>query len=142
MTKRILLTGATDGIGLETAKKLVSLGHHVLLHGRNGAKLNAVEQELMTAFSNAQVESYTADLSRMSEVVSFAKAVLEKHDRLDVLINNAGVFNTANPITRGWARYPFRREHDCPVSTYPTASSVVAKLWKSDQPLVGRSGAS
>ena len=39
MQKTILVTGSTDGIGLETAKMLVSQGHHVLLHGRNPSKL-------------------------------------------------------------------------------------------------------
>ena len=43
MQKTILITGATDGIGLETAKMLVSLGHHVLLHGRNPRKLEEAE---------------------------------------------------------------------------------------------------
>jgi short-subunit dehydrogenase involved in D-alanine esterification of teichoic acids len=46
MQKTILATGSTDGIGLETAKMLVSLGHHVLLHGPNPAKLEKVEKTL------------------------------------------------------------------------------------------------
>ena len=46
--KTILVTGSTDGIGLETARMLVSLGHHVLLHGRNPAKLEETERALST----------------------------------------------------------------------------------------------
>ena len=46
MQKVILITGATDGIGFETAKILVEQGHHVLLHGRNPQKLKDVEQKL------------------------------------------------------------------------------------------------
>ena len=46
MQKTILITGSTDGIGLETARMLVSQGHHVLLHGRNPAKLEEVEKTL------------------------------------------------------------------------------------------------
>ena len=46
MQKTILVTGSTDGIGLETAKMLVSQGHHVLLHGRNPTKLGAAEATL------------------------------------------------------------------------------------------------
>ena len=46
MLKTILITGATDGIGLETARMLVSLGHDILLHGRNMEKLEKVEKEL------------------------------------------------------------------------------------------------
>lgn len=99
MKKQILLTGATDGIGLETAKRLISLGHRVLLHGRNAAKLDEVQSSLTSLSPGAQTEIYVADLSRMSEVESLAKAISEKHDRLDVLINNAGVFVSSKPLT-------------------------------------------
>ena len=47
MQKTILITGSTDGIGLETAKLLVSQGHHVLLHGRNPKKLEQVQKTLL-----------------------------------------------------------------------------------------------
>ena len=76
MMKKILLTGATDGIGLDTAKILVQQGHHVLLHGRNAAKLAAVEQEL-AALNAGPVESYVADLSGMADVLAMAQAVAE-----------------------------------------------------------------
>ena len=99
MAKRILLTGATDGIGLETAKSLVSLEHHVLLHGRNAAKLDKVERSLTALWQHAHIEGYVADLSRMSEVESLAKAVSDKYKSLDVLINNAGVFVAPDPVT-------------------------------------------
>ena len=46
MSKTILITGATDGIGLETAKILLKKGHHVLLHGRSADKLKRVESDL------------------------------------------------------------------------------------------------
>lgn len=99
MQKTILLTGATDGIGLETARMLVSLSHTVLLHGRNPAKLEKVEKTLATLPDSGRVESYVADLSRMDAVEALAKAVAEKHARLDVLINNAGVFGVPDAIT-------------------------------------------
>lgn len=100
MEKRILITGSTDGIGLETAKVLVSAGHHVLLHGRNSTKLDAVEKELAVLPGAGQVESYVADLSRTVGVEMIAKDVISKHDRLDVLINNAGIFRTSESTTR------------------------------------------
>ena len=98
MQKVILITGSTDGIGLETARKLLSQNHHVLLHGRNPAKVQKVETTLSQL--PGRVESYVADLSRMSDVKALAKAVTEKHDHLDVLINNAGVYLMPNPITK------------------------------------------
>ena len=99
MKKTILVTGATDGIGLETVKMLVSLGHTVLLHGRDRSKIARVEKELSGLVEKAGVESYVADLSRMADVENLAEAVVAKHRELDVLINNAGVFVTPELIT-------------------------------------------
>lgn len=97
MQKTILITGATDGIGLEAAKLLAASGHHLLLHGRNQAKLAKAVDAVQGG--EGRVEEYVADFSRIAEVESLADAVLEHQDSLDVLINNAGVFRTENPIT-------------------------------------------
>lgn len=99
MQKTILITGATDGIGLETAKMLINQGHYLLLHGRNASKLKQVENTLSAISDTAQFESYLADLSNMTEVQSLADAVKAKHNHIDVLINNAGVFQTPNNTT-------------------------------------------
>lgn len=100
MSKTILITGSTDGIGLETARMLVLAGHTVLLHGRNLEKLETVKKPLSALSEEGRVESYTADLSRMANVESLAQAVAEKHPQLDVLINNAGVYNATDPVTQ------------------------------------------
>ncbi|MHA6345974.1 SDR family NAD(P)-dependent oxidoreductase [Roseivivax sp. CAU 1761] len=94
MPKTILITGATDGIGLLTAKTLASGGHTVLLHGRSAEKLEAAAREV-----GGGPETFRADLSRLEEVEALAKKILARHDRLDVLINNAGVFKTAQSQT-------------------------------------------
>ena len=99
MQKTILITGSTDGIGLETAKNLVALGHNVLIHGRNSAKLEAAQKTLLELNGSGNIESYLADLSKLSEVKALAKNVAERHKKFDVLINNAGVFKTTRPIT-------------------------------------------
>lgn len=98
MAKGILITGATDGIGLATARELVVLGHHVLLHGRSPAKLERVEKELAALPGAGSVETYLADLSVVAEVEELARAVAEEQPELDVLINNAGVFNSPQVI--------------------------------------------
>ena len=98
MQKTILITGATDGIGFATAKMLVAQGHTVLLHGRSPEKLTQVEATL-SALNGGRIESYVADLSRMADVEAFAKAVSDNHDSLDALINNAGVYVIANPVS-------------------------------------------
>ena len=99
MPKTILVTGATDGIGLETARMLVSMGHHVLLHGRSPKKLADVEKALSAVPGGGRIETCVADLSRMAEVEELAGAIAAKHDSIDVLINNAGVYNSPDPVT-------------------------------------------
>ena len=99
MQKTILITGSTDGIGLETARMLVSEGHHVLLHGRNPAKLEEVEKTLSALTGGGDIESYVADLSRMADVEALANEVVKQHGKLDILINNAGVYITPETIT-------------------------------------------
>ena len=96
--KKILLTGATNGIGYETAKLLVTAGQHVLLHGRNSDRLDEVKTELTAMNGAASIQCYEADLSQLSQVSSLADQILSDHESLDVLINNAGVFKTSNPI--------------------------------------------
>lgn len=76
------------------------MGHHILLHGRNPAKLEEVEKSLSALPGDGCVDSYLADLSRFADVEALAKNVSEKHVNLDVLINNAGIFKTPEPVTR------------------------------------------
>ncbi|WP_339872608.1 SDR family NAD(P)-dependent oxidoreductase [uncultured Brevundimonas sp.] len=99
MAKTILITGATDGIGLQTAKRLVVAGHTVLLHGRSAAKLAAIQATLAALPGAGPVQTFLADLSRLDEVEALADAVTAGHPRLDVLINNAGVFMTPDPVS-------------------------------------------
>ena len=93
MTKTILITGSTDGIGLLTAKTLSERGHTLILHGRSADKLASAAQEV-----GGGVAAYQADLSSLQETAKLAEAVTANHDRIDVLINNAGVYKTPNPI--------------------------------------------
>ncbi|WOT03591.1 SDR family NAD(P)-dependent oxidoreductase [Shewanella youngdeokensis] len=97
--KTILVTGATDGIGFETAKKLVTDGHHVLIHGRNPQKLDKVKAALKALSPDAIVEGYIADLSSLADVEALAATVKQRHQHLDVLINNAGVYKVPTVTT-------------------------------------------
>ncbi len=98
MTKTILITGSTDGIGLETAKLLAASGHTLLIHGRSEKKLADTEATLLRIPGAKTITPYRADLSRISDVEALAAAVVQEHPGIDVLINNAGVFKTLNPI--------------------------------------------
>lgn len=104
--KNALVTGATDGIGRETARQLLSHGWRVFVHGRSGEKAEHAAHELedhhlsstgFRAFGRA--EAVWGDLSHMAEVVQLAHQVKAKAEHLDVLINNAGVFETARHVT-------------------------------------------
>ncbi len=100
MKKTILITGSTDGIGLETAKSLIELGHHVLIHGRSKEKLNNTLKQLKQIDEQAQINAYEADLSDFDEVRKLANHIKKEHGKLDVLINNAGVFVVPNKVTK------------------------------------------
>ena len=100
MQKIILITGATDGIGLETARVLAQQGHHLLIHGRNRNKLERVAESLARLSDQAKIEHYLADLSVLAEVEQFAQQVIRNHRRLDVLINNAGVYRVPEVTTK------------------------------------------
>tara|TARA_R110002096_G_scaffold148463_2_gene309387 strand:+ start:416 stop:1222 length:807 start_codon:yes stop_codon:yes gene_type:complete len=100
MKKKILITGATDGIGLETAKRLHSEGHTLLLHGRNPEKLAAAERQLTDGNGAGLIYTYMADLARLAEVRQLAETLSQAHDHLDVIINNAGVLRAPDTVTR------------------------------------------
>ena len=99
MKQTILITGATDGIGFETAKLLASQGHRLLIHGRSAEKLAGVKAELSAIIGAAEIESYEADFSLLENVETLAAEILETHQQLDILINNAGVYKTSKPRT-------------------------------------------
>lgn len=98
--KKILLTGATDGIGLTTAKLLATQGHHLLIHGRSEYKLVETEKVLKDDIPHAKVEVYRADLSDFGDVKIMLKSILKKHQSIDIIINNAGVLKTPDTITQ------------------------------------------
>ncbi len=99
MKKTILITGSTDGIGLVTARAFAEKGHTVILHGRNEAKLAQAKRELGMITGSENIEGYLADMSDLVAVARFAESFLDRHRALDVLINNAGVYKTAQPVT-------------------------------------------
>ena len=99
MSKTILVTGSTDGIGLETARRLSADGHNVILHGRNAEKLQGAATEIGSNGSGAVPAAYTADLSSIKDTITLAKNIASDFSTLDAVINNAGVFGTSKPVT-------------------------------------------
>lgn len=68
MSKTILITGSTDGIGKHLAMKLASEGHEVILHGRNSEKLRLALSDIQLKTGNQNIHGYLADFSKLSEV--------------------------------------------------------------------------
>lgn len=100
MNKTILITGSTDGIGLATAKSLLKLGHTVIIHGRNETKLFNTKSQLEEVAGSDKVFGYKADLSIFSEVHKLVSELKRNHSKLDVLINNAGVFVVPENVSK------------------------------------------
>jgi NAD(P)-dependent dehydrogenase (short-subunit alcohol dehydrogenase family) len=95
--KTVMITGATAGIGRQTALKIAEMGATVVLVGRNEAKARDVVSAIQQETDNDRVSYLLADLSSMKSTEALAQEYRTRFDRLDVLVNNAG----AIIMTRG-----------------------------------------
>ena len=86
--KKVLITGASSGIGLETALKIGEAGGEVLLVSRTREKLEEVAKQVEERGGTAHV--HPCDLSDLDDIDRLAKEILDEHDGVDVLVNNAG----------------------------------------------------
>ena len=102
--KTCIITGATDGIGLETALRLGAMGARLILVGRNPAKGEAALTKLRQRVPGVVAEMHYADLSRHDEVLRLAPELLAAAPRIDVLINNAGAFFAERQVVDGLER--------------------------------------
>jgi NAD(P)-dependent dehydrogenase (short-subunit alcohol dehydrogenase family) len=98
--KRILITGASSGLGLATAKKFAELGAHIILLCRNDDKGRNVIKTIKQAVPDAKLSLYIVDLSSFDSVNNFVKQIKEKYQRLDILINNAAVMKQKRTLTK------------------------------------------
>ncbi len=88
----ILVTGATDGIGLETARQLARHGHELVLHGRSEEKSRHARDEIRRTAPAAVLHTAHADLADLAAVARMAQDLAARLPHLNVLINNAGVY--------------------------------------------------
>lgn len=96
--QRLLVTGASSGLGREAARALAAAGAEVVMAARDGDKLAAVVEELKAATGNAALHALTVDLASLASVRAFADVFLARFGSLNGLINNAGVM--ACPLAR------------------------------------------
>ena len=140
--KRVLITGANGGIGKVTAIELAKLGAEVVVAARESEKTAAAMQEIGQHGSAAHLP---VDLASFASVRNLASTFLDRYDRLDVLINNAGVFPTKLTLTEDGFEAQFAVNHlahflltnqllDCLKASAPSrVITVTSKLHKNGE---------
>ena len=112
--KTILITGATDGIGKQTALNVAEYKHHVIIVGRNEQKCKIVCEEISEKSSNNNIEYMVCDLSLISDVKSLSYNIKKKFSKIDVLINNVGALFLNREETKEGFEKTFALNHLSP----------------------------
>lgn len=113
-SRTILITGANSGIGRSTAHALAEEGHRVLLLCRDEAKGHEATQAIQEATGNPDVELVTCDLSSQTEIHATASTLNDRLDRLDTLVNNAGLVLDDRSFTEDGIETQFATNHLAP----------------------------
>jgi NAD(P)-dependent dehydrogenase (short-subunit alcohol dehydrogenase family) len=108
----VLVTGATAGIGLQTVLELAQMGVHVIVHGRSQQKVDSARRTLEAA--GGKVEGVVFDLNSLASVRRGAEELARRFPRLDVLVNNAGVFMNERVLTEDGLETTFQVNHLAP----------------------------
>lgn len=109
--KTCLITGATSGIGAVAARRLAELGARVVLVGRSEARCAATVADIQARTGNRAVSCLLADLSVQADIRALARRFRERHDRLDVLVNNAGAMWLRRELTADGLEMTFAVNH-------------------------------
>jgi len=112
--KVVLITGGTSGIGRETALALAERGASIAIVGRNRERGREVAREIDTRNGDGWAELYVADLASQESVRNLAAEFENRHDRLDVLVNNAGTFRHRRTETEDGIEATFAVNHLAP----------------------------
>ncbi len=112
--KTAIITGATSGIGKVTALAIARKGAHLVLPVRNIEKGEALKEEIKQQTGSKAVELMSCDLASLDSIRSFVKQFLEKYDRLDLLINNAGLWESKRKESADGVEMNFAVNHLAP----------------------------
>ena len=99
MHKNIVITGATDGIGLAAAKSIAKKDYNLILVGRNPKKGKKALQTIISDTGNKNLDFFECDLSLVANVKDLSDKIKQKYSKIDVLLNNAGGANKTKQIT-------------------------------------------
>ena len=97
--KKIIITGATDGIGLAAAKEIAKKDYHIGLVGRNPEKGKQAIDTIISHSGNENLDFFECDLSLVKNVKTLSEQIKHKYSEIDVLLNNAGGANKKKIIT-------------------------------------------
>src|SRR5919201_3150376 len=109
--KTIVITGGNTGIGKEAAVGLAEAGAHVVITSRNEDRGRAARAEIVERSGNSEVEVMPLDLASFRSIRSFAADVLGRFDRLDVLVDNAGLIHRQRTETEDGFETTFGVNH-------------------------------
>jgi len=109
-----VVTGASSGIGLYTAIGLARAGMRVVMAGRDRGRTEAARRLVAERSGSDRVEVALADFSRLGDVRRLADEILAAHDRLDVLVNNAGLFSPQYRLSADGFELTFAVNHLAP----------------------------
>ncbi|UIP06783.1 SDR family NAD(P)-dependent oxidoreductase [Erythrobacter sp. SDW2] len=105
------VTGGYSGLGRETARAMAARGAHVIIAGRDAGKAEAAAQELRETVPGAQVDAITCDLASLASVRACGEEARSRFDRIDLLINNAGVMACPHGETADGFEMQFGTNH-------------------------------
>ncbi len=110
----VVITGATSGLGLQSARSLAAMGAELVLVGRNPAKLEQAREITVIESGNWDVRTEVCDFSELDQVRALAHRLAEQHDRIDVLMNNAGAIQGERLLTVDGHEMTFQVNHLAP----------------------------
>ena len=130
MNKNCIITGATDGIGKQTAIDLARLGYRIGLVGRNLQKGESVLNEIENTTNNQSLKYFRADLSNIKSIERLSNEIKEEYDSVDILINNAGAYFSEYIETEEGLEMTFALNH----LNYFRLTHLLMDIIKIDQP--------